>query len=67
MTLKEFEIYYTNIDMFQAQELLLAFQASDYPGLKQEARERVYKQTRKQAYPFEKQKIITFDDLERLF
>lgn len=65
MTLVEFESYYQNIETLQAQEVLLDFQSADYPHLKEESRNKIYKQVRKQAFPWEKQKVVKFDDLER--
>ena len=67
MTLVEFESYYQNIDTLQAQEALFAFQSADYPHLKEDSRNKFYKQVRKQAFPWEKQKVVQLDDIERVF
>lgn len=67
MTLVDFESYYQNIETLQAQEALIAFQVSDYPHLKSESRDKVYKKARRQAFPWEKEKVVQLDDIERLF
>lgn len=65
MNLKTFETFYNNIEMLQAQELLVSFQAGDYPHLKNDSRDKLYRQIRKTAYPFEKQKVLTGEEIER--
>lgn len=67
MTLKDFEQFYQNIEMIQAQELLISFQSSDYPQLKSDVRGKIYKQVRKTAYPNENKRISTQEEVERFF
>jgi hypothetical protein len=66
MTLVEFEDFYREIDTLEAQEMLRGFQVSTYPNLKDESRSKLYKSVRKIAFPNEKQKIVSFDDIDKV-
>lgn len=51
MEMDVFMSYYKHITTIEAQNMLMQMQVSDYPNLKKQDRQRLYKQVRKQAYP----------------
>lgn len=53
-------------EVLEAQEMLRAMNVADYPHQKKEPRARLHRQVYKQAFPDQKKRVITTDDLKKI-
>jgi hypothetical protein len=53
--------------VIQAREMLFALQVADYPKSTDKSRSAVYKDVRKKAFPNEKKKVMSFDQIGDFF
>jgi hypothetical protein len=54
--------YYESITVIEAQERLVEMNLADYPSMKKEARQKLFRQMRKMAYPEGWQKEMDFSE-----
>jgi hypothetical protein len=62
----DFTTYLQALEVIEAQEMLRAMNVADYPTLKKESRSRLHKQVYKQAFPDQKKRVVTTEDLKKL-
>lgn len=55
------------VNVIASREELINLKVSDFPQLNADTRSSLHREIHKTAYPNLKKKVITFDDLERLF
>lgn len=56
--------YYTAAEIIEAQEMIRAMNVADYPHMKKTNREKLHKQVYKSAFPDQKKRSITTEDLK---
>jgi len=59
--------YIDAIEVIEAQNTLLALRVSDYPNCKSDDRSKFHSSITKKAFPNQKKKIVSFDDIDKLF
>jgi hypothetical protein len=62
----EFITYQIAADVLQAQEMLRAMNVADYPHMKKQGRDKLHRDVYKRAFPDQKKRVITTEDLKTL-
>lgn len=62
----DLDLLYRCIDIIEAQETLRLFKVTDWPNLKKDRRDKIYRQLSKIAFPFNKKKAITSTEFARI-
>ena len=62
----DFSVYLEAVEIIEAQEMLRAMNIADYPTMKKNDRQRLHRQVYKTAYPNEKKRVITTQDLKKI-
>jgi len=58
--------FWEAIEVIEAQNHLALMKIADFPNLKQAERTKVHKEVYKRAYPFQKKKSVTWEELQRI-
>lgn len=66
MLMEDINLYFEAAIILENQEMLRAFTVSDYPQMKKANREKVHRQVYKAAYPDQKKRVITTEDLKKI-
>jgi hypothetical protein len=67
MPLDLFESYYSAIEVFESQEILASFTIADWPNLKSSRRQGIHRRLHKIAYPENRARTISVEDLKKMF
>lgn len=64
--MEQIEHYFEAAKILKAQETLVAFSISDYPYLKKRDKEKMHRQIYKEAFPDNKPRSLTIEDLKKI-
>jgi len=66
MTTDEMSSAYSAVIVIENQEILKQLNVADYPMMKREARNKLHRHLFKLAFPDQKKKVITMEDLKKI-
>lgn len=64
--MERLDSYFQAIDMIENQELLVTLRSNDWPNLKPQQRKKLHRYIYKKAYPNDKGKSLTLEDMAKI-